>query len=115
MLPNHEIVYKKLQAEFPDADVYIATSDKVEGSKSPLIKEKAEIMSQMFDIPVDKIILAPQPYLIDSYKTKLDMENTMVIFAVGEKDTDRFPMNNVDEKTGLDMTVRGETRQSTIR
>ena len=39
----------------------------------------------------------------------------MVIFAVGEKDTDRFPMNNVDEKTGLDMTVRGETLQSTIR
>ena len=111
MLPHHEIVYKKLQAEFPDADVYIATSDKVEGSKSPFnFKEKAEIMSQMFDIPVDKIILAPQPYLIDSYKTKLDMENTMVIFAVGEKDTDRFPMNNVDEKTGLDMTVRGETR-----
>ena len=31
-------------------------------------------MSRMFDIPVDKIILAPQPYLIDSYKTKLDME-----------------------------------------
>ena len=111
MLSHHEIVYKKLQAEFPDADVYIATSDKVEGSKSPFnFKEKAEIMSQMFDIPVDKIILAPQPYLIDSYKTKLDMENTMVIFAVGEKDTDRFPMNNVDEKTGLDMTVRGETR-----
>ena len=111
MLPHHEIVYKKLQAEFPDADVYIATSDKVEGSKSPFnFKEKAEIMSQMFDIPIDKIILAPQPYLIDSYKTKLDMENTMVIFAVGEKDTDRFPMNNVDEKTGLDMTVRGETR-----
>ena len=111
MLPHHEMVYKKLQAEFPDADVFIATSDKVEGSKSPFnFKEKAEIMAQMFDIPVDKIILAPQPYLIDSYKTKLDMENTMVIFAVGEKDTDRFPMNNVDEKTGLDMTVRGETR-----
>ena len=78
MLPHHEIVYKKLQAEFPDADVYIATSDKVEGSKSPFnFKEKAEIMAQLFDIPADKIILAPQPYLIDSYKTKLDMDNTI--------------------------------------
>ena len=42
MLPHHGIVYKKLQAEFPDADAYIATSDKVEGSKSPFnFKEKA--------------------------------------------------------------------------
>ena len=111
MLPHHEIVYKKLQAEFPDADVYIASSDKVEGTKSPFnFKEKAEIMTQLFDIPADKVILAPQPYLVDSYKKNFDMDNTMVIFAVGEKDTERFPMNNVDEKTGLDMTVRGETR-----
>ncbi len=111
MLPHHEIVYKKLQAEFPDADVYIASSDKVEGTKSPFnFKEKAEIMTQLFDIPADKVILAPQPYLVDSYKKNFDMDNTIVIFAVGEKDTERFPMNNVDEKTGLDMTVRGETR-----
>ena len=33
----------------------------------------------------------------------------MVIFAVGQKDAEeRFPMKNVDEKTGLDMRVRGE-------
>ena len=33
----------------------------------------------------------------------------MVIFAVGQKDAEeRFPNENVDEKTGLDMRVRGE-------
>ena len=32
----------------------------------------------------------------------------MVIFAVGGKDADRFPMSNIDDTTGLDMTVRGE-------
>ena len=111
MLPHHEIVYKKLQAEFPGAGVYLATSDKVEGSKSPFnFKEKAEIISQMYDVPMDHVILAPQPYLVDSYKKNFDLENTMVIFAVGEKDTDRFPMNNIDDSTGLDMTVRGEPR-----
>ena len=58
---------------------------------------------------VDKIILAPQPYLIDSYKKNFNQEETMVIFAVGQKDAEeRFPMKNVDEKTGLDMRVRGE-------
>ena len=40
MLSNHEIVYKNYRLNFPDADVYIATPDKVEGSKSPSIKEK---------------------------------------------------------------------------
>lgn len=111
MLPHHEIVYKKLQAEFPGAGVYLATSDKVEGSKSPFnFKEKAEIISEMYDVPMDHVVLAPQPYLVDSYKKQFDLENTMVIFAVGEKDTDRFPMNNIDDSTGLDMTVRGEPR-----
>ena len=111
MLPHHAEVYKKLQAQFPDASVYIATSDKVEMPKSPFnFKEKAEIMTQLHDIPADKIILAKSPYLVDSYKKGFDQENTMVIFAVGAKDEDRFPMSNVDTETGLDMTVRGEPR-----
>lgn len=110
MLPHHAEVYKKLQADFSDADIFVATSDKVDGKKSPFnFKEKAEIMAQLHDIPVDKIILAPQPYLIDSYKKNFNQEETMVIFAVGQKDAEeRFPMKNVDEKTGLDMRVRGE-------
>ena len=112
MLPHHAEVYKKLQATFPDAEVYVATSDKVDGGKSPFnFKEKAEVMQQLHEIPADKIILAPQPYLIDSYKKSFNQEDTMVIFAVGEKDgEERFPMKNVDEITGLDMTVRGEPR-----
>jgi len=109
MLPHHAEVYKKLQATFPDAEIFVATSDKVDGSKSPFnFKEKAEIMAQLHDIPVDKIIQANQPYLVDSYKN-FNQEDNMVIFAVGEKDAEeRFPMKNVDEKTGLDMRVRGE-------
>ena len=74
MLPHHEIVYKKLQAEFPGAGVYLATSDKVEGSKSPFnFKEKAEIISEMYDVPMDHVVLAPQPYLVDSYKKQFEV------------------------------------------
>ena len=111
MLPHHAKVYSQLQAQFPDAEVYISTSDKVEPGKSPFnFKEKAEIMTQMHGIPMDKIILAKSPYLIDSYAKTFNQEDTMVIFAVGGKDEDRFPMKNVDDTTGLDMTVRGEPR-----
>jgi hypothetical protein len=111
MLPHHAEVYKKLQAQFPGADVYVATSDKVEMPKSPFnFKEKVAIMTQLHDIPANRIIQAKSPYLVDSYTKSFDQENTMVIFAVGGKDEDRFPMNNVDPNTGLDMTVRGEPR-----
>jgi len=111
MLPHHAEVYKKLQAQFPGADVYVATSDKVEMPKSPFnFKEKVAIMTQLHDIPANRIIQAKSPYLVDSYTKSFDQENTMVIFAVGAKDEDRFPMNNVDPNTGLDMTVRGEPR-----
>jgi hypothetical protein len=111
MLPHHAEVYRRLQSSFPDADVYVATSDKVDPPKSPFnFKEKVAIISQLHGIPSDKILLAPQPYLVDGFKDKFDTENTMVIFAVGEKDNDRFPMRNIDPETGLDMTVRGEPR-----
>lgn len=111
MLPHHANVFQHLQSQFPGADVYIATSDKVEGTKSAFnFNEKATIMSKMHGIPAEKIIQAKVPYLIDSYKTQFDQENNMVIFAVGGKDADRFPMSNIDDSTGLDMTVRGEPR-----
>ena len=34
MLPHHAEVYSRLQAQFPGSEVYVATSNKVEGSKS---------------------------------------------------------------------------------
>ena len=111
MLPHHAGVYQHLQSQFPGADVYISTSDKVEGTKSAFnFNEKVAIMTKMHGIPADKIIQAKVPYLIDSYKTQFDQVNNMVIFAIGSKDADRFPMNNIDDSTGLDMTVRGEAR-----
>ena len=111
MLPHHAEVYSKLQAQFPGAEVYVATSNKVEGSKSPFnFEEKKQIITQMHGIPEENIILAANPYLIDSYMKEFDQKNTMVIFAVGGKDEDRFPMKNIDDSTGLNMSLRGETR-----
>jgi hypothetical protein len=52
------------------------------------------------------VLKANQPYVHTFYE-QLDHQNTVVIFAVGEKDMGtRFAMNNVDPQTGLDMKVR---------
>jgi len=108
MLSHHAQVYSQLQASFPGADVYIGTSDKVDGDKSPFDFEDKRKIMQAHGIPADNVLMVRSPYNASSYD--FDMENTILIFVVGEKDMDRFPFNNVDPETGLDMTARGEPK-----
>ena len=110
MLSHHAEVYKQLQAQFPDSEVFIGTSDKVELSKSPFnFKEKQQIAAA-HGIPADRVLAVTRTYHQEDYAKYFDPAKTTIIFAVGEKDLDRFPFNNVDPNTGLDMTVRGEAK-----
>lgn len=108
MLKHHAEVYRKLQDQFPDADVYIGTSDKVELPKSPFNFRQKQLIAKAHGIDPRKVLQAKRPYHPDDYS--FDPENTVIIFAVGEKDLDRFPFDNVDASTGLDMTKRGEPK-----
>ena len=110
MLSHHAEVFKQLQSQFPDADVYIGTSDKVELPKSPFnFKEKQQIAAA-HGIPADRVLAVTRTYHQEDYAKYFDPAKTTIIFAVGEKDLDRFPFNNMDPNTGLDMTVRGEAK-----
>lgn len=110
MLSHHAEVFKQLQTQFPDADLYIGTSDKVELPKSPFnFKEKQQIAAA-HGIPADRVLAVTRTYHQEDYAKYFDPAKTTIIFAVGEKDLDRFPFNNVDPNTGLDMTVRGEAK-----
>jgi hypothetical protein len=110
MLSHHAEVFKQLQTQFPDADVYIGTSDKVELPKSPFnFKEKQQIATA-HGIPADRVLAVTRTYHQEDYAKYFDPAKTTIIFAVGEKDLDRFPFNNMDPNTGLDMTVRGEAK-----
>ena len=101
---------------FPEADVYIGTSDKVEAGKSPFNFEEKRQIAKAHGIDPSKVLLAPRPYHNMDYEANFskmsdnfDPEKVEIFFAVGEKDVrERFPMNNLDAKTGLDMKVRGE-------
>lgn len=110
MLAHHAEVYRKLQAQFPDAEVYIGTSDKVELPNSPFSFKEKQMIAQGLGIDPRRVLLAPRPYHQEDYAHYFDAGNTVIIFAVGEKDVERFPFSNVDPKTGLDMTVRGAPR-----
>ena len=108
MLSHHAEVYSQLQTQFPEADVYIGTSDKVESGKSPFNFKEKQMIANAHGIDPNKVLLAKRPYHKDDYP--FDEDNTVIVFAVGEKDLDRFPFNNVDPETELDMTVRGESK-----
>jgi hypothetical protein len=110
MLSHHAEVFKQLQSQFPDAEVYIGTSDKVELPKSPFnFKEKQQIAAA-HGIPADRVLAVTRTYHQEDYAKYFDPTKTIIIFAVGEKDLDRFPFSNMDPNTGLDMTVRGEAK-----
>ncbi len=110
MLSHHAEVYKQLKSQFPDAEVYVGTSDKVEAPKSPFNFKEKQAIAAAHGVPADHVLMAARPYHKDDYAKYFDENNTIIIFAVGEKDLDRFPFGNVDAKTGLDMTVKGEAR-----
>ena len=110
MLSHHAEVYRELKKQFPDAEVYVSTTDKTDSDQSPFnFSEKQRIIAA-HGIPADRVIQTISPYNNQEYLKIFDPDNTMLIFAVGEKDMDRFPFSNVDPKTGLDMTVRGEPK-----
>ena len=44
MLSHHVKVYRSIQEQFPGADVYIGTSDKVDGEKSPFNFQEKRLM-----------------------------------------------------------------------
>ncbi len=110
MLSHHAEVFKQLQSQFPDAEVYVGTSDKVELPKSPFNFKEKQLIAAAHGIPADRVLAVTRPYHQDDYAKYFNPTETVIIFAVGEKDLDRFPFNNMDPKTGLDMTVKGEPK-----
>lgn len=110
MLKHHSEVYRRLQSDNPDAEVYVATSDKSDQASSPFnFQEKQKIVSA-HGISTDKIISVKMPYNKDEYDQYFDENNTVLIFAVGGKDQARFPFSNTDPKTGLDMYLKDHTK-----
>ena len=108
MLSHHAEVYSQLQSQFPEADVYIGTSDKVESGKSPFTFAEKQQIATAHGIEPSKVLQAKRPYHKDDYP--FDEENTVIIFAVGEKDMDRFPFSNVNPDTDLDMMVKDKSK-----
>jgi cytidyltransferase-like protein len=93
---GHAQVFEHLTTKFGRNNVYIATSNKTDNNKSPFtFAEKAYFM-QLTGVPADRIIQATQPYQIENVLSSSNIQianpsNTVVIFAVSEKDMAEDP------------------------
>jgi cytidyltransferase-like protein len=93
---GHHAVYEWLTGKFGRNNVYIATSNKTDAIKSPFtFAEKAYFM-QLTGVPADRIVQAAQPYKVEDvlaggHITVANPANTVVIFAVSQKDMDEDP------------------------
>lgn len=87
---GHYSIYEALVKRFGKENVYIASSDKTEATKSPFrFKDKEQIMTQMFDIPEEMIVQVKNPYAPVEILDKLP-DNTRYVTAVSQKDAERL-------------------------
>ena len=93
---GHAAVYNYLVGKFGRNNVFIVTSDKVEPPRSPFTFSEKSYFMQLSGIAADRIVQCSQPYQIDKiiatgHVTVADPTNTVVIFAVSEKDMAEDP------------------------
>lgn len=92
---GHYAVYEWLTGKFGRNNVYIATSNKQEGDRSPFTYAEKAYFMQLTGVPSDRIVQATQPYQIDSVQAGglniPNPDNTVVIFAVSAKDMAEDP------------------------
>lgn len=86
---GHAQVYRTLVEQYPDADVYVATSAKVD-EKSPFSFEERKFALEKAGVPGDKIVQVVSPYVAKEITLKYNDTKDRLIYAVSEKDIDRF-------------------------
>ena len=96
---GHASVYKGLEQKYgATADVWIATSGKQEPGKSPFSFEEKREMIATTGIDPQVVVRTTQPYKAEEITSKYDMNNTVVLYAVSEKDMAEDPRFNFPTK-----------------
>jgi hypothetical protein len=97
---HHFGVYENLKKKFPDADIFIATSNIINKPKSPFgFDLKKEIIEQ-YGVPGNDIIKVKNPYKCEEIISRVDPTTTAIVFAYGSKDIDRLSTVKKDGSPG---------------
>lgn len=86
---GHMNAWKWLKDQFGDA--YVVTSDKVDPPRRPFnFNEKRRLLMHA-GVPSNRIVQTKSPYRADELVGEQDPDNTVLIFAVSQKDMDEDP------------------------
>jgi hypothetical protein len=93
---GHAAVYSGLVGRYGRNNVYIATAGKVGDDKHPFTFSEKLYFMQLQGVPADRVVEASQPYQIETVLSGgriqiADRNNTIVVFAVSEKDMAEDP------------------------
>jgi hypothetical protein len=86
---GHYETYRALEARFPGADVWIATSGVV-GPDSPFSFEERRALAALMGIPATRIAQVKSPYNPQEILQNYDPSRDTAIFALSKKDEERI-------------------------
>lgn len=104
---GHKSVYDHLKKQYPGAHVYVATSTKTDANKSPFAFEEKKEMMKLAGVDPNSIVQSVSPYRADEILQNYDLRNTVVAWAVSEKDMAEDPRFSFPS-TGMKTKKNGE-------
>jgi len=88
---GHYKTYEYLKENFPDADVYIASSNKVELPDSPFSFDQKKFLAERLGVDYNKMIQTKNPYVAAEITRAYNPDSTALFFAVSKKDMQTNP------------------------
>jgi len=88
---GHKAVFEYLTKTYPNADVFICTSDKVAPPKSPFNFQEKLVMMQLTGVSPKSVVQSSQPYQAKEILQHYNPESDIVLYAVSQKDMDEDP------------------------
>ena len=97
---GHFASYTFLVKHFGVDSVYVVTSNSRAPLTSPFGFEEKQKMMELCGVPSDKIVMQTSPYRPTGITNQFDATTTQLIFAVSEKDIERFAFKKKDGSLG---------------
>lgn len=85
---GHASVFNHLSKKFPGAQVYVAATDTK--TERPFGFEEKAFLANQSGVPQGRFVQVKSPYQAREITQNVDPANTVLVFAVSEKDSDRF-------------------------
>ena len=86
---GHKMVFDYLNSKYDN--VFVATSDKVDPPRSPFSFEEKKKMMELTGMDTTNVVMTKSPYVAMEITQNFDKENTILMFAISEKDMAEDP------------------------